>query len=161
MYTHCYNFITFKLGKAKGQILEKIKNCFVFFQLESPFWECFGNGVILLICSLLALYTSSFKERRESDSVATLPWAFRRYLVQLKILVRSDIMDSCCYFSIYSMKEINTFVPEGAAVIRECAVSLSVHYKLWAGSWRVSAVRVNLIKASRQYEIHVFFSHLL
>lgn len=68
-------------------------------------------------------------------------------------------MDSCCYFSIYSMKEINTFVPEGAAVIRDCAVSLSVHYKLWAGSWRVSAVCVILIKASRRYgKSHILFS---
>ena len=59
-------------------------------------------------------------------------------------------MDSCCYFSIYSMKEIDTFVPEGTAMIRDCAVSLSVHYKLGAGSWRVSAVCVILIKVSRE-----------
>lgn len=44
-------------------------------------------------------------------------------------------MDSCCYFSIYSMKEIDIFVPEGAAMIRDCAVSLSVHYRLWAAEY--------------------------
>lgn len=58
-------------------------------------------------------------------------------------------MDSCCYFSIYSMKEIDTFVPKGTAMIRDCAVSLSVHYRLGAGRCRVSAVCVILIKASR------------
>lgn len=68
-------------------------------------------------------------------------------------------MDSCCYFSIYSMKEIDTFVPEGTAMIRDCAVSLSVHYKLGAGSWRVSAVYVILIKASRgNGNRHILFS---
>lgn len=58
-------------------------------------------------------------------------------------------MDSCCYFSIYSMKEIDIFVPEGAAVIRDCALSLSVRYRLCAGSWRGSVVCVILSRAPR------------
>lgn len=56
-------------------------------------------------------------------------------------------MDPCCYFSIYSMKEINIFGPRGAALIRDSAGSLC---SLWTFGWQGQCLLYDQFQLERQ-----------